>query len=116
MFTRVGIPKEIPTDQGSNFTSNLLKEIYKSWELTGAKTSLYHTLTDALHERFNKTLKSMLRKFVKKSSGKDNVRGPLDIHEEVWEGARSEVLFPLLWVENKGLNSFRNLMHSQSTR
>jgi len=28
VFTRVGIPKEILTDQGSNFTSKLLMELY----------------------------------------------------------------------------------------
>ena len=28
MFVRVGIPKEILTDQGSIFTSQLLKELY----------------------------------------------------------------------------------------
>ena len=27
-FSRVGIPKEILTDQGSNFMSKLLKEVY----------------------------------------------------------------------------------------
>ena len=29
LFSRVGIPKEILTDQGSNFTSQLLAEIYR---------------------------------------------------------------------------------------
>lgn len=64
MFLRVGIPKEIITDQGSNFTSNLLREIYKLLGIRGVKTSPYHPQTDSLVECFNKTLKSMLRKFV----------------------------------------------------
>ena len=29
MFSRVGVPREILTDQGTNFTSKLLKEIYR---------------------------------------------------------------------------------------
>ena len=29
LMSRVGIPNEILTDQGSNFTSKLLEEIYK---------------------------------------------------------------------------------------
>ena len=28
-FSRVGIPKEILTDQGTNFTSQLLAELYR---------------------------------------------------------------------------------------
>ncbi|KAL3977676.1 G protein-coupled receptor [Sarotherodon galilaeus] len=120
MFSRVGIPKEILTDQGSNFTSNLLKEVYKLLGITGIKTSPYHPQTDGLVERFNKTLKSMLRRFVRES-GKDwdqwlpfllfayrevpqastgfspfqllyghNVRGPLDVLREAWEEASPE--------------------------
>ena len=29
LFARVGIPKEILTDQGPNFTSQLLAEVYR---------------------------------------------------------------------------------------
>ena len=29
VFTRVGVPEEILTDQGSNFTSQLLREVYR---------------------------------------------------------------------------------------
>uniref|UniRef100_A0A8C6LCR8 ribonuclease H n=1 Tax=Nothobranchius furzeri TaxID=105023 RepID=A0A8C6LCR8_NOTFU len=122
MFSRVGVPREILTDQGTNFTSKLLREVYALLGVTGIKTSPYHPQTDGLVERFNKTLKSMLRKFVK-NSGKDwdhwlpfllfayrevpqastglspfqllyghHVRGPLDILKEAWEGVRSDEL------------------------
>lgn len=116
MFSRVGIPKEIITDQGTNFTSSLLKEVYSMLGIQGVKTSPYHPQTDGLVERFNKTLKSMLRKFVN-DSGSDwnqwlpfllfayrevpqastgfspfqllyghSVRGPMDVLKEAWEG------------------------------
>lgn len=48
MFSRVGILKEIITDQGSNFISNLLREVYKLLGITGIKTSLYHQQTNSL--------------------------------------------------------------------
>ena len=62
VFWRVGIPSEIFADQGSNFTSQLLTKLY--WMLHGhlIRTSPYHLQTDGLVERFNQTLKSMLRK------------------------------------------------------
>ncbi|KAF7643600.1 hypothetical protein LDENG_00236720 [Lucifuga dentata] len=64
LFSRVGIPKEIIMDQGTNFTSQLLKDVYSLLGIHGVKTSPYHSQTDGLVERFNKTLKAMLRRFV----------------------------------------------------
>ena len=62
LFARVGIPMEILTDQGTNFTSQLLAEVYKLLHVKGLRTSPYHPQTDGLVERFNQTLKEMLRK------------------------------------------------------
>ena len=62
LFARVGIPEEILTDQGSNFTSQLLTELYKMLHVHPIRTSPYHPQTDGLVERFNQTLKAMLRK------------------------------------------------------
>ena len=60
LFSRVGVPREILTDQGSNFTSKLLTEVYKMLHIQPILTSPYHPQTDGLVERFNQTLKSML--------------------------------------------------------
>ncbi|KAL2082862.1 hypothetical protein ACEWY4_020635 [Coilia grayii] len=120
LVTRVGVPREVLTDQGTNFTSSLLKDVYKYLGIKGIKTTPYHPQTDGLVERFNKTLKSMLRKFVS-DSGSDwddwlpyllfayrevpqastgfspfellygrHVRGPLDVLKEAWEGKEPE--------------------------
>ena len=68
MFARVGIPDEILTDQGSNFTSQLLTELYRMLHVHAIRTSPYHPQTDGLVERFNQTLKSMLRKAATKEN------------------------------------------------
>ena len=60
VFARVGIPNEILTDQGSNFTSKLLTELYRLLKIQGVRTSPYHPQSDGLVERFNQTLKMML--------------------------------------------------------
>ena len=70
IFARVGIPSEILTDQGSNFTSKLLSELYRLLKIQGVRTSPYHPQSDGVVERFNQTLKMMLRKVVTKE-GKD---------------------------------------------
>ena len=70
LFSTVGIPKEILSDQGTNFMSQLLRELYNLLNISQIRMSPYHPQTDGLVERFNKTLKSMLRKLVSKE-GKD---------------------------------------------
>ena len=61
VFARVGIPQEILTDQGTKFTSQLLKEVYRLLHIQPIRTSPYHPQTDGLVKRFNQTLKAMLR-------------------------------------------------------
>ena len=118
LFSRVGIPKEILTDQGTNFTSQLLVELYRLLNVHGIRTTLYHPQTDArdgLVERFNQTLKAMLRRTVTEERKDCNkhlpyllfayhevpyastgfspfellygraVRGPLDVINATWE-------------------------------
>ena len=118
LFARVGIPREILTDQGTNFTSWLLAEVYRLLHVKGLRTSPYHPQTDGLVERFNQTLKEMLRKTASEE-GKDwykllpyvlfayrevpqestgfspfelvygrEVRGPLDVLKETWESTQ----------------------------
>ncbi|XP_036001527.1 alpha-1,3-mannosyl-glycoprotein 2-beta-N-acetylglucosaminyltransferase b isoform X1 [Fundulus heteroclitus] len=70
LFSRVGIPDQILTDQGTNFTSNLLKLFHKQLGISAIRTTPYHPQTDGLIERFNQTLKRMLQKFVN-DTGRD---------------------------------------------
>ena len=64
LFSRHGVPREILTDQGTNLTSALLRELYKMLGVQPIKTTPYHPQTDGLVERFNQTLKSMLNKVI----------------------------------------------------
>ncbi|XP_075949073.1 uncharacterized protein LOC142951429 [Anarhichas minor] len=64
--SRVGIPKEILTDQGTPFMSRVTKELCALLHVKQVRTSVYHPQTDGLVERFNKTLKAMLRKAIDK--------------------------------------------------
>ena len=62
LFSRVGIAREVLTDQGSCFMSRVLKELLSLLQVTQLRTSVYHPQTDGLVERFNRTLKQMLKK------------------------------------------------------
>ena len=120
LFSHFGVPGEILTDQGSNFTSQLLTEIYRMLHVHPIRTTPYHPQTDGLVERFNQTLKAMLKKAAT-NEGKDwdkvipyllfayreapqsstgfspfellygrSVRGPLNVLREAWEEAKCE--------------------------
>ena len=62
IFSRVGVPKEILTDRGTQFTSDLMSEVARLLSLKQLFTTPYHAMCNGQCERFNGTLKSMLKK------------------------------------------------------
>ena len=62
IFARVGIPEELITDQGQNLIGKLMSQLYEHFGIRKLKTSPYHPEANGLVERFNGTLKAMLRK------------------------------------------------------
>lgn len=68
LFARTGIPQEILTDQGSNFTSKLMQDFYRLTGVKHIRTSAYHSQTDGMVERFNAMLKQMLKKTVNRKA------------------------------------------------
>ena len=45
LFSRVGIPEELLTDQGSNFMSELMQEVYRLLKISKLCTSPCHTMS-----------------------------------------------------------------------
>lgn len=62
IFSRIGIPQEILSDRGSQFTSDLMKEICRLLSVKQLMTTPYHPQCNGLVERFNGTLKGMLKR------------------------------------------------------
>lgn len=62
IFSMMGIPKEILSDIGNQFTSNVMKEVSRHLSFKQLVTTPYHSACNGLVEKFNGTLKSMLRK------------------------------------------------------
>ena len=63
IFTNFGIPKEIQSDRGSNFTSDLFAKILKELDIKQTLSAAYHPESQGVLERWHQTFKSMLRKF-----------------------------------------------------
>ncbi|XP_067255058.1 uncharacterized protein [Chanodichthys erythropterus] len=69
-FSTFGLPKVVQTDQGTNFLSNVFRQVLKTLGITHRISSAYHPESQGAIERFHQTLKSMLRKYCL-SSGKE---------------------------------------------
>ncbi|XP_077317226.1 uncharacterized protein LOC143940054 [Lithobates pipiens] len=77
IFTKMGFPAELISDQGPQFVSDLMQALCQQIQMTHIMASPYHPQTNGLCERFNGTLKQMLQTFVH-SQGKDwerDIRG-----------------------------------------
>ncbi|XP_068213402.1 uncharacterized protein [Palaemon carinicauda] len=62
MFSRVGVPEEILSDLGTQFTSDCMKEVARLLSMRQLTTTPYHPMCNGLVEKFNGTLKQMLKK------------------------------------------------------
>ena len=64
IFSRVGIPRRIHSDRGSQFTSEMMSEVSRLPAIPQSTTSPYHAMGNGVVENFNKTMKNMLKKVV----------------------------------------------------
>lgn len=63
IFSGVGFPSKVITDQGTNFMNQVMQDLWAMLRVWPLRTSVYHPQTNGLVERFNQTLKMMLRHF-----------------------------------------------------
>lgn len=130
MFTSKGIPKQIQSDQGTNFTSQTFKQVLTELGVEHVTSSAYHPQSQGCLERFHQTLKQVLRKYcLENCTGWDEgidwllfayresvqeslgvspfelvygrpLRGPLKILKEKWFSKPSEPTTVLKYVED----------------
>ncbi|XP_038059124.1 uncharacterized protein LOC119730344 [Patiria miniata] len=116
VYTRVGIPREVLTDKGSQFTPDVMKEVSRLLSIRQLTTTPYHPACNGMVERFNASLKNMLKRmcaerptdwdrylnpllFAYRETPHDStgfspfellygrtVRGPMAILKELWTG------------------------------
>ena len=61
-----GVPESLLSDRGTNLLSFLMRDVCDLLGITKINTTAYHPQCNGLVERFNRTLKQMLRKHVEK--------------------------------------------------
>ena len=62
IYSRVGIPEEVLTNQGTQFMSECMQEVSRLLSIEGLTSTPYHPICKKLVERWNGTLKSMLKR------------------------------------------------------
>ena len=62
VFSRVGVPKEILSDRGTQFKADLMSEVHRLLSIRALYTSPYHAACNGMVERLNGVLKNMLKK------------------------------------------------------
>ncbi|XP_068233687.1 uncharacterized protein [Palaemon carinicauda] len=120
-FSRYGLPREIQSDQGSNFTSREFQAKMNELGIKHNFASSYHPESQGILERFHSTLKNALTKYcldhveewdkdltllllALRSAPSESlgfspfqmvyghiVRGPLDLLREHWEGSSGKI-------------------------
>lgn len=63
VFSIVGFPREVVTDQGTNFMGWVMSNLWMQLGVHLLNTSIYYPQVNGLVERFKQSLKKMLRKF-----------------------------------------------------
>uniref|UniRef100_A0A3B5A6B9 Integrase catalytic domain-containing protein n=1 Tax=Stegastes partitus TaxID=144197 RepID=A0A3B5A6B9_9TELE len=64
-----GVPESIHTDQGRQFESDLIKHLCQLLGITKTRTTPYHSQSDGMVERLNRTLKDQLAKYIAQTGG-----------------------------------------------
>ena len=62
IYSRMGVPQEVLSDQGGQFNSDLMKEISRLLSIHAINSSPYHPICNGQVEKFNGTLKKILKR------------------------------------------------------
>ncbi len=95
IFTRFGVPHEITTDQGPQFTSNLIAALIKEYEIHHQKSLPYHPQVNGQLEVTNWKLENILTKIV-------------SLHKRDWVTWLPEVVwaYHTTWKTTTGLTPY----------
>ena len=74
VFTLVGPPQQLHSDQGQNFESHILSELCKAFQVTKSHTTPYHPMGDGLVERMNRSLLNLLRTFTQQGDWEQHLQ------------------------------------------
>ena len=95
IFTRFGVPREIVTDQGTQFTSHLVQAFVQQYKIKHQLSSPYHPQANGQVESTNKVLEAILTKTVEQ-------------HHKDWANRLPEAIwaYRTTWKNTTGYSPF----------
>jgi transposase InsO family protein len=95
IFTRFGVPRELMTDQGAQFTSNLINVLMNEYTIRHGKSSPYHPQVNGQAKITNRELEATFTKTIQ-------------IHKKDWGSKLLEVLwaYKKTWKKTIGFTPF----------
>jgi transposase InsO family protein len=102
MFTLFGVPREIVTYQGTQFTSKLMKELTEKYGIKHHKSSPYHPRANGQVESKNKVLETILTKTIQ-------------LHHRDWADRLPEALwaYRITWRNTTGHTPYEMVYRKQ---
>lgn len=91
IICRYSAPREILSDQGTNFLSSVVKQVCEYFRIRKINTTSYHPQTNGLTEKFNHTLCKMLSSYTNETQTNWDLFLPM-----VLFAYRSQVMSPHL--------------------
>ena len=108
-----GIPRDIITDRGSLFTSELWKETTKNLGIERRLSTAFHPQTDGQTERTNAILEQYLRSYI--NYQQDNWSDLISIAEFAYNNGYQETIKTTPFYANYGRNPEHQLMNHMIT-
>ena len=68
VFSVMGLPQVLHSDQGANFESTILKQTLQAYGITKSQNTAYHPQGDGMAKRFNHSLLQLLRTYTQKEA------------------------------------------------
>lgn len=118
VFSRLGMPRLLHSDQGSNFESEVVKNLCRSLGIEKTRTTPYHPQGDGMVERTNSTLLTMLRTSCMQAAGQWEENLPLLLFAYRTSRHRSTGFSPFELMFGRvpeDLQNFAERTHSQGT-
>ena len=99
IFTQFGVPREIVIDQGSQFTSKLMKENTTKYGIRHCKSSPYHPQANGQVESTNKVLEAILTKTIHlhHKDWVDRLPEALSAYRITWRNTTGHIPYELVY-------------------
>ena len=99
IFVRYGVPSEIVTNQGTQFTSKLVKDITEKYQIKHRRSTPYHPQANGQVESTNKTLEGIITKTVSmnRKNWEEKLKDALWAYRITWKNTTGFTPYQLVY-------------------